>query len=129
MRVLIISANFFPMVPTGAAYIAGSALKAGHTVEVFDCFAAKNLIDELKKKIQAFEPQVVGISILVVCGDIPDKSEEFYTKYFDKRPEIKKIVDCLKQNSYAHIVLGGPGFNYYGKEWLDYLNLDYGLRG
>ena len=129
MRVLIISANFFPMVPTGAAYIAGAALKAGHSVEVFDCFTAKNLIEELKEKIERFKPQIVGISILVVCGDIVDKSKKFYTKYFDNRPVIKKIVNCIKQNSDSRIVLGGPGFNYYGKDWLEYLDLDYGIRG
>jgi radical SAM superfamily enzyme YgiQ (UPF0313 family) len=26
-------------------------------------------------------------------------------------------------------VLGGPGFNYFAQEWLDYLDLDYGIRG
>jgi radical SAM superfamily enzyme YgiQ (UPF0313 family) len=26
-------------------------------------------------------------------------------------------------------VLGGPGFNYFGPDWLDYLDLDYGIRG
>jgi radical SAM superfamily enzyme YgiQ (UPF0313 family) len=29
----------------------------------------------------------------------------------------------------VHIVLGGPGFNYYGPDWLEYLDLDYGIRG
>jgi len=27
------------------------------------------------------------------------------------------------------IVLGGPGFNYYARDWLAYLGVDYGLRG
>ena len=26
-------------------------------------------------------------------------------------------------------MLGGPGFNYYARDWLDYLDVDYGIRG
>jgi radical SAM superfamily enzyme YgiQ (UPF0313 family) len=136
MKVLIISAVFLPLSPSflefspsGAAYIAGAARKAGHTVEVFDCYVASKLIDELKEKLSEFSPDVIGISIMFVTGDILDEESEFGTKYFDMRPEIRRIVDTIKQNTNAHVVLGGPGFNYYGKEWLDYLNLDYGLRG
>ena len=136
MKVLIISGAFLPLSPSclqfspsGAAYIAGAARKAGHTVEVFDCCVASRLIDELKEKLSEFNPDVIGISITFVTGDILDAESEFGTKYFDMRPEIRRIVDTIKQNTNAHVVLGGPGFNYYGKEWLDYLNLDYGLRG
>jgi len=42
---------------------------------------------------------------------------------------VKELVDCIKQISAARIVLGGPGFNYFGPEWFEYLDLDYGLRG
>jgi radical SAM superfamily enzyme YgiQ (UPF0313 family) len=35
----------------------------------------------------------------------------------------------VRQSSNARIVLGGPGFNYFAADWLDYLGLDYGLRG
>ncbi|MCW4041305.1 MAG: radical SAM protein [Candidatus Bathyarchaeota archaeon] len=38
-------------------------------------------------------------------------------------------MNCLKRISQANIVLGGPGFNYYGREWLEYLDLEYGIRG
>ncbi len=38
------------------------------------------------------------------------------------------MVNRIKRVSDAHIVLGGPGFNYYGRDWLEYLNLDYGIR-
>jgi radical SAM superfamily enzyme YgiQ (UPF0313 family) len=136
MKVLIISGAFLPMSqsrlkfsPSGTAYIAGAARNAGHTVEVFDCFVANELIADLKVKLSEFGPDVIGISITFVTGDILDEESEFGTKYFDLRPEIKRIVDTIRQNANSHVVLGGPGFNYYGKEWLDYLNLDYGLRG
>ncbi|MDY6789796.1 MAG: radical SAM protein [Thermodesulfobacteriota bacterium] len=136
MKVLIISGTFLPltssrlqMSPSGAAYIAGAARKEGHTVEIFDCYVASNLIEELKKKLSKFRPDVIGISITIVTSDIRDEEADFGTKYIDMRPKIKSIVDTIKQNTNAHIILGGPGFNYYAKEWLDYLSMDYGIRG
>lgn len=136
MRVLIISGTFLPlptsrvhMSPSGAAYVAGAVRDAGHSVEVFDCYLSGNLIEDLKGKLAAFSPDVVGLSITIVTSDFRDEASDFGTKYIDMRPRIKNIVDTIKQNSKARIALGGAGFNYYGKEWLDYLNLDYGLRG
>jgi radical SAM superfamily enzyme YgiQ (UPF0313 family) len=129
MKVLIISANFLPMSPSGPAYIAGAALEAGHEVEIFDAYLAGDLDTEIKSQLVKLDPDVVGISITVVTNDIRDSDSEFCTKYVDFRPAIKKIVQIIKQNSNARIVLGGPGFNYYSKEWLNYLELDYGIRG
>lgn len=54
------------MIPSGAAYIAGAALKAEHSVDVFECLFAKNLIKELEKKINTFKPDVIGISIMSI---------------------------------------------------------------
>jgi radical SAM superfamily enzyme YgiQ (UPF0313 family) len=114
---------------SGPAYIAGAARDAGHTVEVFDCLFAQEPLLELEEHLNRFKPDVIGISIRTVTGKIVDKSAEFYTKPFDARILVKQIVDVIKRVSAAHIVLGGPGFNYYGQNWLDYLDLDYGLRG
>jgi radical SAM superfamily enzyme YgiQ (UPF0313 family) len=129
MKVLIVSANTFSGSPSGPAYVAGAARDAGHTVEVFDCLFARDPIRELEEHVARFAPDVVGISIRAVAGKIVDAGAEFGTRPFDARPPVKEIVDCLKRTTQAHIVLGGCGFNYYGPEWLDYLDLDYGLRG
>jgi hypothetical protein len=129
MNVLIISANTFSCSPSGPAYVAGAARDAGHTVEVFDCLFAQDLIRELEEHAARFAPDVIGISIRTVAGKIVDADAEFGTRPFDARVLVKEIVDCLKRITRAHIVLGGCGFNYYGAEWLEYLELDYGLRG
>ena len=129
MKVLIISVTTFPISPSGPAYIAGAARDAGHTVEVFDCFCAQDLVRELEGHITRFNPDVVGISIRFVTGKIVDKKVEFYTKPFDARPKVKEIVNCIQRMSQARIVLGGCGFNYFGCDWLEYLDLDYGIRG
>jgi radical SAM superfamily enzyme YgiQ (UPF0313 family) len=129
MNVLIISANTFPFSPSGPAYVAGAARDAGHTVDMFDCLFAEDPIPELENHITRFNPDVIGISIRTVAGKIVDENAEFWTTPFDARILVKEIVDCIQQISQAHIVLGGPGFNYYGREWLEYLDLEYGLRG
>lgn len=129
MKVLVISANFLPASPSGPAYIAGAALAAGHSVEIFEALFAKNLEDELKAQINRFTPEVVAISIRLVHGFILDQEMQYGTRHLDLRPRVKEIVECVKLHSDAHIVLGGPGFNYYGPDWLEYLGLDYGIRG
>jgi len=129
MKVLIISSNTLAFSPSGPAYVAGAALNAGHTVEVFDCLFAKDRPSELDGHITRFNPDVIGISIRLVTGNIIDESAEFNTRRFDVRPDVKDMVERIKQSSSAHIVLGGPGFNYYGPDWLEYLDLDYGIRG
>ena len=56
MKVLLISANTLPASPAGPAYIAGAAIRAGHTVEVFECLFATDLAAELKAHIHRFRP-------------------------------------------------------------------------
>ena len=129
MKVLIISANTLPSSPSGPAYVAGAARDAGHTVEVFECLFAQDLVGELGEQLTRFNPDVIGISIRLVHGSIIDESAEFNTRHLDLRIRVKEIVSCIKRISSAHVVLGGPGFNYYGRHWLEYLDLDYGIRG
>jgi radical SAM superfamily enzyme YgiQ (UPF0313 family) len=129
MKVLIISCDLRISTPAGAAYIAGAAREAGHIVEVFDGYIAGDLSGELKEKLGRFNPHVVGISITAVTSDILDHQSEFGTKYVDMRPKVKSIVKMVKHHSNSRIVLGGCGFNYYAENWLNYLNLDFGIRG
>jgi radical SAM superfamily enzyme YgiQ (UPF0313 family) len=129
MKVLSISANTFAFSPSGPAYIAGAVRDAGHTVDVFDCLVASEPLRELETHLNRFQPDVIGISIRTVAGKVADPNAEFGSKPFDARILVKQLVDIIKRVSAAHIVLGGPGFNYYGRDWLEYLDLDYGLRG
>lgn len=132
MKVLIISANTLPASPTGPTYMAGAALRAGHTVEVFETLFSTDVANDIEGLIGQFIPDVIGISIRLVNGYVVDelaKDFEFGIRPFDARPMVKDMVDRIKQHSNAQIVLGGPGFNYFGPNWLEYLDLDYGLRG
>ncbi len=121
MKILIVSTNTLPASPSGPAYIAGAALRAGHTVEIVECLFARDLASELQAHLARFKPDVIGLSIRLVHGFIIDEHAEFHTRHLDLRVRVKQVVDCIKRVSNAHIILGGPGFNYYARDWLEYL--------
>jgi hypothetical protein len=129
MKVLIISSNTLPAAPTGPVYVAGAARLAGHEVHIFERLFATNLEVELPALLDHFQPDVVGVSIRLVFGDRLNDSAPLGTQHTDLRPQVKQITGLVRQNSPARIVLGGPGFNYYARNWLEYLDLDYGIRG
>jgi radical SAM superfamily enzyme YgiQ (UPF0313 family) len=129
MKVLIISSNSLPAAPTGPVYVAGAVRAAGHEVQIYDRLFAADLEEELTTVLEEFHPDVVGISIRLVFGDEIDKDALLGTRHTDLKPQVKEITDIVRQNSDARIVLGGPGFNYYARDWLEYLNLNYGIRG
>lgn len=129
MKVLIISANSLPAAPTGPAYLAGALRQAGHTVAVYERLFAKDLRGELSELLRGFDPEVVGISIRLVFGDALDESAPWGTRHSDLRPQVKEIVEIVREHSAARIVLGGPGFNYYAADWLEYLGVQDGIRG
>jgi radical SAM superfamily enzyme YgiQ (UPF0313 family) len=128
MKVLIISANTLPASPSGPAYVAGAARQAGHQVQVYESLFAADF-SELIAMLKEFQPDVVGISIRLVHGDVQDPIAPLGTRYLDLRPRIKDLVEIIRRNSIARMVLGGPGFNYYARDWLNYLDLEYGLCG
>jgi radical SAM superfamily enzyme YgiQ (UPF0313 family) len=129
MKVLIVSANSLSAAPTGPAYVAGAAVRAGHTVETFECLFAQDLEAALETHIARFQPDVVGVSIRLVHAYVIDKDAEYNTRHIDLRPNVRRVVDAIRMATTAPIVLGGPGFNYYARDWLEYLALDAGIRG
>lgn len=129
MRVLIVSTNSLPAAPTGPVYLAGAVRSAGHEVRIYERLFAVDLERELADVIAEFQPEVIGVSIRLVFGDQPDPSAPFGTVHTDLRPRVKDVVDIIRRVTPALIVLGGPGFNYYARDWLEYLDLEYGIRG
>jgi radical SAM superfamily enzyme YgiQ (UPF0313 family) len=129
MKVLMVSTNTLPAAPSGAVYLAGAVREAGHEVQIFERLLASDPQGELTARLEDFQPDVVGVSIRLVFGDSIDSGAPLGTRHSDLRPRVKEITDTIRQVSPARIVLGGPGFNYYARDWLDYLDLEYGIRG
>jgi radical SAM superfamily enzyme YgiQ (UPF0313 family) len=128
MKILIASANSYPAAPTGPVYIAGALRQCGHEVRIYDSLLDPEL-RELQDELSTYQPDVVGVSIRLVHGDIQDRTVPFGTRYIDLRPRIKQLTDTIKEQSMAHIILGGPGFSYYAHDWLEYLDLHCGICG
>jgi radical SAM superfamily enzyme YgiQ (UPF0313 family) len=129
VKVLIVSTNTLPASPSGPAYVAGAVRQAGHQVATFETLFAADLAGELKARLDEFQPDVVGVSIRLVFGDMQDTRAPLGTRHIDLRPRVREIVDIIRHNTTAFIVLGGPGFSYYATDWLDYLGVDYGICG
>ena len=129
LKVLLISSNTLPAAPTGPVYVAGAARAAGHEVRIYERLFANDLEGELSCVLVDFLPDVIGISIRLVFGDELDGNAPLGTRHTDLRPRVKQITNIVRQNTDARIILGGPGFNYYARDWLEYLNLDYGICG
>jgi radical SAM superfamily enzyme YgiQ (UPF0313 family) len=129
LRVLIVSANSLPASPSGPVYVAGAVRQDGHEVRIFERLFANDLAGELTAKLGEFDPDVIGISIRLVFGDELDPTAPFGTRHTDLRPRVLEIVNVIRQYSNCRIILGGPGFNYYARAWLEYLDLDYGICG
>jgi hypothetical protein len=129
MKVLMVSSNTLPAAPTGPVYVAGALRQAGHQVEIYENLFADSDHSDFIYKINRFQPEIIGVSIRLVHGDVQDANAPYGTRYVDLRPRVKQLTDIIRQNSAARIVLGGPGFNYYARDWLEYLQLDTGIRG
>ena len=116
------------MSPSGPAQIAGIALAAGHRVRVYDCLVDPDT-RHLEGMLKEEDPDVVAVSIPMVTGHIPDESIGFPKGFDNAHPKIKAVTDILRRRSNAVIVAGGAGFSYFPRNWLMYLNLEYGLVG
>ena len=66
MEVIITSANSLAASPTQPAHIAGAALRAWHTAELFEILFAQDINAELMARIERFQPNLIGVSIRLV---------------------------------------------------------------
>lgn len=101
--------------PLGLMYLAGYLKKYSPEVElkVIDCQAEQTTYDELKKLIEYFKPDLVGVSVMsftIIDG-----------------MEVAKITKKINQQT--TIVFGGPHVNIYGKETLKLGNVDFIVLG
>lgn len=126
MRVLLVSANREripdPIFPLGLAYIAAAARQAGHEVAVADLCFGLHPLDDLRRQVNAFQPDVVGLSI----RNIDNAAYPLTVEYLDQHRE---VVDTLRAVTRAPIVLGGSGFAILPEPYMQALDGDWGVAG
>ena len=128
MRTLIVAANQEhkpdPVVPLGAALVAGAARAAGHEVHFYDaCFAGTRWPEELRVALQVFKPEVVGLSL----RNVDDVAWPRATSYL---PHYRAVARTIRDHApLAKLVLGGSAFSLFPHEFLRELGADYGIGG
>ena len=124
MKVLLVSANTltspYPVYPLGLDYIRES-LSPRHQVEIADMNVLKD-IQALKKTVEGFAPDIVGISIRNIDSTDASAPCGFSENY-------AKIAEAVRQVSDAPLVLGGCGFTIFPRELMSLLKADYGICG
>jgi lipid biosynthesis B12-binding/radical SAM protein len=125
-RILLISSNVttdpYPVYPLGMAVIASALAGQGHELEQFDFLASGESVGLLRERIRRFDPGFVCVSIrnLDNCDSLCS------TAY----PQIaKQVVEVVREESAAPVVIGGPAFSIMPDELLAYTGADYGVVG
>lgn len=126
MRVLLLSPNRErvpdPVYPIGLSYISTALKGSGHDVESLDLCFAVDIEESIKKSIESFRPEVIGISI----RNIDDVTYPKNTCYIDL---YKDVVGIIKKYSDARVVLGGAGLTIMPDAFMDELKADYAIAG
>jgi len=126
MKVLLISANTerlnMPTMPVGLACVAAATKHAGHDCSFLDLLQESNPCDAVKARIDAFGPEVIGISV----RNIDDQSMQNPNFLLE---QTRAVVETCRAASPAPIVLGGAGYSLFPDAVLAYLGADYGVAG
>lgn len=126
-RVLVIAANQErmpdPIPPIGAAYIAAAVRRHGHVTRIFDACFSKDYAAELASAIDEFRPEVIGLSI----RNVDNVAFPNVTCYLDR---YRRIVDvCRAEAPDATLFIGGSAFSLFPEEFVEKLDVDYGIVG
>ncbi|MGB5749690.1 MAG: lipid biosynthesis B12-binding/radical SAM protein [Desulfobacterales bacterium] len=124
MKVLLISANTlrepYPVYPLGLDYVAG-AIAENHQVQIVDMNTLDGY-DSLAAAIKKFAPDVIGLSLRNIDNTDTTDPKGFFGQY-------RSIVDVIRKNSDARLILGGSGFTIFPAETMQALGADYGVIG
>jgi radical SAM superfamily enzyme YgiQ (UPF0313 family) len=125
MKALLISSTTeinMPTLPLGLACVATATQRAGHQVKLIDLSLQKDSSMVVKKYIEVFHPDVIGVSV----RNIDDQNREDTQFLLDQVKDV--VADCRKHTE-APIVLGGAGYSIYPESTLAYLKADIGIKG
>jgi len=127
-KVLLINSNRFkhpwPVIPFGLCYIATVLeFNENHNVLFLDLCFSSDCEADIRKAIQSFNPEIIGISI----RNIDDTGG--YKVHFLLEDVKNEVIDFCKREFKGPIVIGGPSVGISGREMLDYFDLEYAIRG
>lgn len=126
MKVLLISANTcsepYPVYPLALTYLTTAIRNEFRDVEiaVYDVNIDAGI--DLGAFILKFRPDFVGISLRNI-----DNVNLYHEKNFIR--DYQLLVDTVRKNTDAVIIVGGAGFSIYPQKLFSYLKCDFGVYG
>ena len=127
-KILLISSNTsdepYAVYPLGMSMLASSMADRGHEVAQFDFLAQGASEQALRGRIVEVAPDFVGISIRNV-----DNVDSFSSERAWSLPTNRRIVEVVREETNAPVILGGSGYSLLPGEILEYLGADYGIVG
>ncbi len=124
MNVLLVNANTMKpaIAPIGLDYLADTLVAAGHDIQLLDLCFSDDLAADVAAACRSFTPRVVGVTVRNT-DDCYFSGQAFFL------PEIKHILDLLRQHTDAPIVLGGVGFSIMPAAVMEFCGADFGIAG
>lgn len=125
-KIFLISANPFtapyPVYPLGISYISAYLKKKlpHFEIKVFDYIL--NNLDELIIELKIYQADYVGISLRNIDNVNSYDEQGFIATY-------KTILDSVRNNSKAKIIIGGAGYSIFPEFIFDSLQPDFAIRG
>lgn len=123
-RVLLISANMmkkpYPVYPLGLDYVVG-ILNPRYETKVLDMNEFSSL-EKLGEQVRQYAPDYIGLSIRNIDNTDTMNSRGFLSDY-------QHLVDVIRRNSQAPLILGGSGYTVFPLEFIRSLDADYGIAG
>ncbi len=115
-------ANPYPVYPLGISYITTYLQERlpDFIIRIFD-FNLNNH-DEFQSFLKDFSPDYIGLSLRNV-DDVNFYSKESFISGY------KVIVDIIRRNSGAPLIIGGSAFSIYPGELFSLLAPDFGIQG
>lgn len=127
-KVFLLSANTttepYPVYPLGMGIIAAALQSGGHQVMQFDFLVAGRSEESLGQALRAFAPDFVSISLRNI-----DNVDSFTSESQWYLAGARRLVDIVRQQTPAPVIVGGSAFSLLPEEILDYTGADYGVVG
>lgn len=125
-RLLLVAANRErfpePVYPVGAAYVAAAAARDGTSVRVLDAGMERFPSRALRREIEAFRPDAVGLSLR-------NADNAAYPHTRCSLPGYVALANAVREAGGRRLLLGGPAFSIFPEELLALLRADGGAVG
>ena len=132
MRVLLVYSNqsreLVPAPPVGLSYVASATETAGHQVKLLDLAFADDIPGKIAQAIEAFAPEVVGLSIRNIDNVI---HQRFDSPLQLLQAQIAVIREKARtaDGQPVPLVLGGPAISILAEKVLPLFGADYAIVG